>query len=363
MTPSTTAEVLARLDRTPLDDVPPLWITVGPWRLRLLCQPALRAELAEYFTETLTGDGPVAATIEVLEGQTLDPAPTWHDWRRDAGKIGRKDATWDLSDGRLIHKRRTGMTFLQSPKALVAFGPCRANPQQIINFVNTQILNHGQRAGWQMCHAAAVTNGPCGLAIAGLSGGGKSTSILRMLDIPGTAFVTNDRLLVRAADRGTSALGIPKQPRINPGTILHNPRLHPLLSTARRAELAALPPADLWTLEEKHDLIVPRIYGPGRVRHDCALTDFWVLNWQHDSSAPTTVRDVSLPDRPDLLAAIMKAPGPFYQDAQGRFRADSDPLDPAAYLAALDGVRVCEIAGRVDFDRLFRAGADLLTPV
>jgi len=360
MTPKTVADVLARLDRSALADAAPLMLRVGPLRLRLRCAGALRGALAAYFAEVVTEEGVADIQIDILEGQALDPAPEWQDWAREPGKTGRKDAIHDLVDGRLVHKWRTGVTFLQSRAALVAFGPVGDHPNQVINFVNTQVLNACLRDGWQICHAAAVTTGRRTLAIAGLSGGGKSTAILRMMDMPGTAFVTNDRLMVQPGAPVPRSLGIPKHPRINPGTILHNPRLHPLLSAERLADLAAMPQADLWGLEDKHDLIVPEVYGPGRMQLEAPLTDFWILNWQRDGTAPTELSDIDLRARPDLLSAIMKSAGPFYEDASGRFLTDRTPLDPDAYLAALRGVRICEVTGRADFDALFAAGQRLL---
>lgn len=355
----TVSDVLARLDRSGLADAAPLILAVGPYRLRLRCKGALRVELATYFADVLSEDATDAIEIDILDGQVLDPAPEWQDWVREPGKTGRKDAIHDLADGRLVYKRRSGVTFLQSRAARAAFGPVGDNPNQVINFVNTQILNVCLREGWQICHAAAVTSGACTLAIAGLSGGGKSTSILRMMDLPGAAFVTNDRLMVRGGSPVPTALGIPKHPRINPGTILHNPRLRPMLSPERLVQLAAMPTEDLWYLEEKHDLIVPQIYGPDRLRLMAPLTDFWVLNWQRDSTDLTAVTDVDLANRPDLLGAIMKSPGPFYADASVLFHTDTRSLDPAAYLAALENVRVREVIGRIDFDALFQKGRSL----
>lgn len=360
MTLTSVADVLARLDRSCLADTDPLVLSVGPIRLRLRCAGPLRGDLSTYFADVLAADGPEAIDIDILEGQALDPAPDWVDWAREPGKTGRKDAIHDLADGRLVFKRRTGVTFLQSRTALVAFGPVRENANQVINFVNTQVLNACLRGGWQICHAAAVTNGTRTLAIAGLSGGGKSTSVLRMMDLPGTAFVTNDRLMVRGGAPVPSALGIPKHPRINPGTILHNPRLHAMLPPDRLAALAEMAPADLWHLEEKHDLIVPDVYGQNRLQLAAPLTDFWVLNWRQDTARPTTVDDVILSDRPDLLGAIMKSAGPFYADAHDRFQTDRTPLDPAAYLSALRHVRVREVTGQVDFDALFAEGRRVL---
>jgi len=173
MTLKSTADVLALLDRSGLAPVAPLVLSVGPVRLRLRCdQPVLRADLAAYFADVLAEDDPDATRIDIVEGQALDPAPDWMDWAREPGKTGRKDAIHDLADGRLVFKWRTGVTFLQSRAGLVAFGPVGSHANQVINFINTQVLNACLRDGWQICHAAAVTNGARTLAIAGLSGGG-----------------------------------------------------------------------------------------------------------------------------------------------------------------------------------------------
>ncbi len=351
------ADVLAGLDRSGLAET--LYLETGEVRVEVHCDGPMAKELRHHFADALAGEGPVAATVDVLEGQTLNAEPDWTDWAREPGKTGRKDAYYDLEDGRLVRKIRTGMTFLQSPQALVAFGPCLAHPNQVINFINTQILNICKRDGWEICHAAAVTDGVKGLAIAGLSGGGKSTTILRMMDLDTTRFATNDRLMVRATANGVVGLGIPKNPRINPGTILHNPRLAPMLSKTRRQELAAMPPDELWQLEEKHDLFIGDIYGPDRVQFTMPLTEFWVLNWSRDSAAPTRLQDAVLAERPDLLGAIMKSAGPFYQDADGIFLRDDDPLEAAGYLAQLQTVRLREVTGAIDFDVLARAGEEL----
>lgn len=356
MTPA--RDILSRLDLDPARTATPFHLSVGPVSISVLCPGALRAELMSYFEDCLT-DTPGAITVHLLPGQSLNPEPEWTDWQRDAGKAGRKDAVCDLDGARLIRKVRSGVTFLQAPDVAVAFGPLEQNVSTVINFINTQILSDRLREGWQLAHAAAVTYGARTLAISGLSGGGKSTSILRMLDIPCTKYMSNDRVLISAGPPA-QALGIPKHPRINPGTILGNPRLHGMLSEDKRAALGAMPPADLWSLEEKHDLIVPDIYGPDRICHGAPLTDFWVLNWDHETTDPTRVTEISLTKRPELLGAIMKSPGPFYQHPEGHFEPNGASPDPAAYLAALSDVRVSEVTGRVDFDVLADAGRRLL---
>jgi len=353
--------VLDGLDFSATDAAMPFHIAIGPVGVTVLCAGGLRDELMAYFAEALVETlAPELAhqTVHLLPDQGLTWEPDWIQWAREGGKTGRKDAVFDLDGARLVRKVRSGVTFLQSPDHAIAFGPLQDNVSTVINFINTQVLNICQRDGWQLCHAAAVTGLGRGLAIAGLSGGGKSTSILRMMDIEGMRFVSNDRVLV-AAGAEPRALGIPKHPRINPGTILGNPRLRDMIAPARRAELEAMPVADLWALEEKHDLFIGEVYGPDRVQYAAPLTDFWVLNWSHEADTPVAVTEVDLSARPDLLSAIMKSPGPFYQHPDGRFEPNGASPDPAPYLDALQDVRVCEVSGRIDFDALAGIGQQL----
>lgn len=361
-------DVLDSLNTEGARNAVPLWLATGGTALKVMCPEPLRSRLARYFAHVLCHDAALCEEsaallppVLLLPQQTLPPetASAFTDWAREPGKTGRKDAIADLRDGRLIQKVRSGVTFLQSPHALAAFGDLEAHESTVINFINTQFLNVALRAGWQICHAAAATNGTRSIAIAGLSGGGKSTTMLRLMDLPGVRFVSNDRLMVRA---GTppQAQGIPKHPRINPGTILGNPRLHPLLSEARLAQLNAMNKELLWTLEEKHDLVIPEIYGAGRIEHRAPLTDVWILNWSRESHASTELRPATLDTRPDLLGALMKSAGPFYQDANGTFLPNGADPQPEGYLAALAGANVWEATGEVDFDALARAGRDVL---
>ena len=55
----------------------------------------------------------------------------------------------------------------------------------------------------------------------------------------------------------------------------------------------------------------------------------------------------------------MKSPGPFYQHASGAFEPNGNSPDPAPYIEALNGVRVCEVSGRIDFDAIAAAGKAL----
>lgn len=311
---------------------------------------ALLERLRAYFAHVLVppDDQPEAEVI-AIERDVVDLKHAFTDWQREPGKTGRKDAIHDFVGGRLVRKVRTGMLFLQSQHRLIAAGPCLEHDNQVINFVNSQFLNSFQNLGYLLCHAAALSRDGYGLAIAGLSGGGKSTLMLNLLEDAATRYVTNDRLLVRAQSSTVDAVGIPKLPRINPGTIVNNPRLHPLMDQSERLKLAQLDTQALWRLEQKYDVDIGALYGPGRVQHQTKLQKFLVLNWQHDHAQKLQVMPAALEHRPELLAAIMKPSGPFFLDADGRFNRDDALPHPAAYLAALQNVEIFEACGRVDF--------------
>ena len=71
-----------------------------------------------------------------------------------------------------------------------------------------------------------------------------------------------------------------------------------------------------------------------------------------DVRGVTELVGVDLAQRHDLLGAIMKSPGPFYQYSDGSFHQDMAEFDEQAYLEALQGVPVYEATGKVDFAAL-----------
>jgi HprK-related kinase B len=244
------------------------------------------------------------------------------------------------------------MVFLQSERHRIAAGPCRKYDNQVINFINSQYMNWLQNRGWLICHAAGlVYRGKC-LGIAGFSGGGKSTLMLQLLDNDEVSYLTNDRLFIHAGSGQIMARGIPKLPRINPGTIVHNQKLHSLIPAEQREALLQLPAGELWELEEKYDVHIDRVYGPGRIMPEAPLAAFLILDWQRGSEMELEVERVDLAARHDLLGALMKSPGPFYQYPDGTFLQDTTAFDEAAYLAALENVAVYVATGRVDFSAL-----------
>ena len=166
------------------------------------------------------------------------------------------------------------------------------------------------------------------------------------------AYLTNDRLFMHAGSGQVEARGIPKLPRINPGTIVHNKKLHSLIPAQQRKTLLALPAAELWELEEKYDVHIDRVYGPGRIKAEAPLSAFLILDWQRDSDRELQVERIDPAAHLDLLGALMKSPGPFYQHPDGTFQQDTEVFDETAYLDALENVPVYVARGRVDFSAM-----------
>lgn len=290
--------------------------------------------------------------ITVMEAEALDLELAFKHWPREAGKQGSaKDSFYDLPEekARLVRKVRTGMVFLQSQNELIAIGPCKKNVNQVVNFINHQLLNYCLQQNALLCHAAALQVKGHGLAIAGFSGGGKSTSMLHLMDLPEAKFISNDRVFLKAQENSIRITGLPKLPRINPGTIVHNPKLHNLIDAEQRERFQALPKQELWQLEQKYDADVIAIWGKESIVSHAQLDSFFILNWQHDSSETLSVNSISPAERQDLLPAVMKSFGCFYQYTDGHF--DQAPVMDSIqrYIEVLSGIQLYEVAGKVDF--------------
>lgn len=358
-------------DATPLD-AHVLQLNLPDFPLRLHSNSkALLHTLQHYFEDLVSvvdldhEDTPWHAEQNLFFYQTdaltpLAETTEWIDWQREPGKIGRKDAIFDTEINgqavRLLRKVKTGMLFLQPAPSShkdqispMAFGPAETRSSQIINFVLTQYLNRHLRHGWLLAHTSGLQIQNQGLAFAGLSGGGKSTLMLHLLE-QGQHFISNDRLLLKRGENGLVMRGIPKQPRINPGTIVHNPKLHALISESERGHFLSLPSETLRALEQKYDAPVNTLFFPGCYWSEAPLNALFILNWQAQSAEQTQVTLVDLSQRTDLLPAIMKTPGPFYARDEKGFLKNGFQPDPQDYLSLLKECRVYEITGNIDFD-------------
>ena len=307
-----------------------------------------------YFSHVVELETIAEPDIEVvsIERQPVELDVNYDDWKRHDKDKSRKDAIYDIPGARILKKVRTGMIFLQSQTHLIAAGECLKNKNQIINFINAQYMTTINNHGGITCHAAGLFYNHQVLGMAGFSGGGKSTLMLHMVSRSGSCFVSNDRLFIQKNINDTQAIGIPKLPRINPGTIIHNPKLQSLISSERREELLGLPTEKLWDLEEKYDVFIDETYGEDKIQYQGEIKKFLVLNWKHDSDDDVCLKPVNLNDRRDLLVPIMKSPGPFFQFNNGDLYQYTMPLIEQSYLDAFQNISVYEVSGKVDFKSL-----------
>ncbi|EHJ46667.1 hypothetical protein DFW101_0650 [Solidesulfovibrio carbinoliphilus subsp. oakridgensis] len=300
------------------------------------------------------GDGGEAdLLVTVVETGPLVPDLPFVPWTGEDDAA--KEEFADLPDGRIVRKRRTGLLLVFGSAGHFVLGPCRRHLDQVINAINARFADRQFRAGAALFHAAAVCLGESAVAVAGFAGAGKSTLALEVMR-HGASFVSNDRLLVGpdpgSGPGGLIATGIPRMPRVNPGTLLHNDRLGAVLTEEERAAYAGLPPRVLWSLERKYDIPIRDCFGPGRFRLRAGLAALVVLCWRPGGGeARAAWTDIA--SRPDLLPAFMKDRGVIFEEGPRRAEA-------ADYLSLLGRCPVLVLDGGVDFGHAAAVCLDVL---
>jgi HprK-related kinase B len=313
---------------------------------------ALRLDYRAY---VVSGIGTIDVDLHLLEAPAATVDVPLERFPPAPGKTVVKDEYRDLPDGRLLRKRLTGMLFLFGPSGNYAVGPCLANRNQVINFINNRFIQLNLDRGYLLCHAAGIVKGDRGIALAGMSGAGKSTLALELLGRD-CKFASNDRLMIRRRNDQPHLLGVPKLPRINPGTILNNPRLRSMLSPEEQARFERMPTEELWELEQKHDVDLERCYGPDRIQLTSPLGGVGILTWKR-GGGPAVPALVDLAQRRDLLEPLIKTLGAHYRVPE---EYPTNQFAERDYLEVLKGVPVLEVSGGVDFPRAADACLALL---
>lgn len=305
----------------------------------------LHDALADYFKEFVTSTGTPEIRISAHEGDTAEFDMEFTVKQPDPGKTKIKEEWADLSDGRIVRKRLTGMHFVFGQGENVAVGPCLENANQVINFINNRFIEWKLNQGGFLGHAAGVIHAGRGISLAGFSGAGKSTLALHLMS-RGTVFVSNDRVMVEEDGDSLTMYGVAKQPRINPGTALNNPDLCKIVEPDLRDEFLSMPVEELWQLEHKYDALIDECYGPDKFELRTSMDGLVILNWKRDGG-PMRVAKVDPQERKDLLPAFMKGTGLFYLPSNPGRRKDPD-VD--AYADLLTKADLIEISGGVDFE-------------
>lgn len=311
----------------------------------------LKAELEQYYAVFRTEETKGARVVAAWAGDL--PPLAVADWQvnhPEPGKHRIKEHFARLNGGTLIRKVQTGVHLAWLDGLLVAFGPLNDNPNQVVNFVNNIYLDHLLAKDGQLFHAAGVCNSlGRGIGLAGRSGMGKSTLALRLLEA-GLDFVSNDRLVVQHPDGGLTMQGVPKYPRINPGTIVNQDALLPLASEVDLARYRQLSVDELWDLEEKYDAFVDEYFDGCQFRLGAKMNAFVLIDWDRKLDAPPILTQKRASEVPELIPDAMKLPGIMLPGASARIPA----LEVEPYQALLDQTRLYVLTGGVDFDEAAR---------
>lgn len=315
----------------------------------------LVAKLGNYYRDFLGESGQAIISVTAIEAASPELPLTLEVKRPEPGKTRVKEEFADLSDGRVVRKVLTGMVFVFGGPDNLAVGPCIANDNQVVNFINNRYIEHVIKAGALLFHAAGVAVTGRGLTIAGFAGAGKSTLSLEIMRL-GPDFVSNDRVMVSREGGRLVMTGIPKMPRINPGTVLHNDSLGPVMSAEERERFSRLPASELWDLEHKYDAFIDECFGPGKFKLKADMAGLAILHWKRDES-PLRIERVDLRARRDLARAFMKDVGLFFEMDDPAARLD---FSEDAYLDLLGDCPVFEFTGGVHFAEAARFCMDFL---
>ncbi len=248
-----------------------------------------------------------------------------------------KESYCDIGSRRLIRKDRTGALIVLGGATWRMTGDLHREFSQLLNVIcsadGVWLL---EQTGGAMFHASAAVQGGKAIAIIGQSGSGKSSVTVRLLE-HGFDFLTNDRLMVSSRRGRVVADGLPKLPRVNPGTLLASKHTRHVVDAKSRKAYERLKPADLWMIEEKHDLDVRKTLRR-RWLLSAPLACALVLDWRGDG--PTTLQRLSAGGAVDAIRATTKSFGPF--DKRLGMRSDS------ALLELAQKVPVFRVSGKVD---------------
>jgi HprK-related kinase B len=236
---------------------------------------ALAAYFADYAIPRAAGD---ALRVHLMHGEPVYDSRRLHDIPRSVPGKSIKEASYDAPDARIVVKRRTGTVLYLADPDWYVVGDLIANLGQAVNALLVAFARVMLHRGYMMLHASATLGTGGGIAFASESGAGKSTMALAMVE-RGHRFVTNDRLFLRALPGGVEMIGVPKLPRVNPGTLMRFPRLTRLMGREERERIAHLTREELWGLESKHDVDVDRFYGPGTFELRGWLRAIYTLGW------------------------------------------------------------------------------------
>lgn len=302
--------------------------------------PALASALTGYFAAWDTRRvGGWQRLVYAIQGEHAIDARSLVVVPRERGKEPKEAYREDVG-GRIVYKLRTGVGYYVMPGQVVIAGDLERETSQVVNLIGNLVAQSFLERGFVMVHASAVA-AHHGVAFAGASGAGKSTMALAMLD-RGYRFVSNDRVLLRGWGDRVEMAGLPKMPRVNPGTIMRLERLRPLIGDTSRYD--RMDAEALWALEEKRDVRIPDVFGSDPLPR-AGLDVVYVLAWTRSGRTPK-VRPIEGIELAQRLREVMRSAGLF----------DLRPEPRTAWYQALamaaSRLRGFEVSGGIDVEWL-----------
>jgi hypothetical protein len=235
--------------------------------------------------------------------------PEWLDGLSFA-PLSAKDALLEIGSFLVIKKVRSGLRYIVSGRRRVVWFEESgiSDWNSAVNVVNDVLSLAWLEAGFLLFHAgAAATKGGGVVLIASSSGSGKTTTLLRLLG-EGFRYVANDRVLVGHAGSSIQAVGFPKLPRVNPGTIFSDSRLRTLLSHKELEELASLGQDSLWNLEMKRDVPVQEVYRHGIAKPWGELKGIVFLEWSRNAKEDLRIEQLKQEELSSFAGKTLKVP-------------------------------------------------------
>ena len=321
-------------------------IEVGTNSLRLA------GKLQSYFRDYLSASTERPdARLEALVAQPEYDASRMKVWQSSSRPNRQpKESFYDDGGVRRIFKNRTGVLISMSESETSIVGDLEEHSNQAINLICTLFGLSLARRGYPMLHASAIArvDDGAGFMFLGNSGSGKSSVALQFIEHGGYEFVSNDRVLLSVDGDHVEIVGLPKKPRVNPGTLLASNTLSRLVPPRRVRAYREMPSDVLWQLEEKTDVDVTRSFG-ARSQLRTWLARAYSLEWRRDEEG---LNETMM--EPDAVMRAMRATrkdfGPY--DLRGDAHDAEDVLERIAVL-----VPFVRVTGRADPARLAAASA------
>jgi HprK-related kinase B len=280
----------------------------------------LAARLQSYFQAYLAHEPRACdAHFQAIVGKPDFDASLMQIWSKSPSS-GRtpKESYHDTAGLRTILKNRTGVLITLSEDGTSIIGDLEEHANQVVNLIGTLFGLSLLARGYVMVHASAVVDAATGQALVflGNSGSGKSSVALQLIERGGYDFLSNDRVLMRSRPDGVRVFGLPKKPRVNPGTLLASASLSRLVPRPRRRIYEQLPRDELWRLEEKTDVDVEQELG-ARTRLTAPLGRMYSLEWRPGGDG-LAQRELDAADAFAALQATSKDFGPYDLGGAGR---------------------------------------------